>query len=124
MAIQQDYAKLTVFYDSTYLTQLTSVSLETDSGQQPVMLLNEGLGGYVSGAGDVKIKLGFAVPIGGTEMPFQQDAATGRYVEMQIGVGPVGYIGRGKVMNVSISQSVNGATEGTLDWTGGLKPME
>lgn len=124
MAIQQDYAKVTAFYNSAYLTQLTSVSIETDSGQQPVNLLNEGLGGFVPGAGDVKIKLGFSVPIGGTEQPYQQDCASGAYVEFQIGVGPVGYIGRGKIMNVSISQSVNGATEGTLDWQGELKPME
>lgn len=124
MAVQQDYAKLPVFADQQYLNQLTSVSHETDSGQQPVNLLNEGLGGFVPGSGDCKIKLGFAIPIGGTEYPYQQKCANGEYVTFQIGVGAVGYIGTGKIMTVSISQSVNGAAEGTCDWQGELKPME
>lgn len=123
MAVQQDYARLTVFYNQTYLTQITSVSLDTEPGQMPVNLLNEGLGGFTPGTGSCKISLGFAIPIGGTEVPYQQDSANGEYVTMQIGVGPVAYIGRGKLGPVKISQSVNAAAEGTVDWEGELKAM-
>lgn len=124
MATQQDYARLPVFYNQSYLNQLTSVSHVTDSGQQPVNLLNEGLGGFSPGAGDCKIKLGFAIPIGGTEQPYQQDCANGAYVTFQIGVGSVGYIGTGKILTCDIGQNVNSASEGTLEWQGELKPME
>jgi hypothetical protein len=89
----------------------------------PVNLLNEGLGGFTPGTGSCKITLGFAIPIGGTEQPYQQDAANGAYIRMQLGVGDVSYIGTGKIHNVKISQSVNAAAEGTLDWEGELKPM-
>ena len=124
MAITQDYAKVTAFYNQSYLREVVSISLETDSGQQPVNLLNEGLSGFTPGTGECKIKIGFVVPIGGTEVPYQQDCANGAYVVFQIGVGSVGYIGKGKILNVSISQSTNGAVEGSVDWMGELKPME
>jgi hypothetical protein len=124
MAIQQDYAKITTFADQQYLQQLTSVSHVTDSGQQPVNLLNEGLGGFTPGSGSCTIKLGFAIPIGGTEYPYQQKSANGDYVVFQIGCGAVGYIGQGKILNVEIGQSVGAASEGSCEWHGELKPME
>jgi hypothetical protein len=124
MAIQQDYAKLNAFYNQQYLQQLSSISHVTDSGQQPVNLLNEGLGGFTPGSGSCTIKLGFLVPIGGTEVPYQQDCANGAYVTFQIGCGSVGYIGTGKLMNCEIGQSVGAATEGSIEWHGELKPME
>lgn len=124
MATQQDYAKLTVFYNQQYLNQLTSVTHDTESGQQPVNLLNEGLGGFTPGAGMCKMKLGYAIPIGGTEVPYQQHCATGAYVTLQLGVGAVSYIGTGKIITTSLGQSVNAAAEGSVDWEGELKAME
>jgi hypothetical protein len=124
MAIQQDYAKLTAFYNQAYLQQLTSISHKTESGQQPVNLLNEGLGGFTPGSGSCTISLGFTIPIGGTEVPYQQDAANGAYVTFQIGVGSVAYIGTGKIMNVDIGQETGSASHGTCEWHGELKAME
>lgn len=87
-------------------------------------LLNEGLGGFTPGSGSCTIKLGFVVPIGGTEVPYQQDCANGAYVDFQIGCGSVGYLGTGKLMNCEIGQSAGAATEGSIEWHGELKPME
>lgn len=124
MATLQDYAKLPVFYNGTRLLQITSVKLTTNSGQQRVDLLNEGLGGFTPGSGDVTIDIGFVIPIGGPEADYQQDCQRGSYVTLQVGVGRVGYIGRGKIMNCDIGQSVNASSEGSFQWVGQTKPLE
>lgn len=118
-----DFAKLSVFYNGNALTSLTSISFTTESGQQRVDLLNEGLAGFTPGSGSVEIEIGFAVPIGGTQETFQEDAANGAIVEMQVPVGNVDYIGLGKIMNVKISQSTSQNVEGSFTWSGQLKPM-
>lgn len=123
MAVQ-DYAKLTVFYNQNALTQITSISHSTESGQQRVDLLNEGVGGFTPGSGSCEVEVGFVVPIGGLEDTFQEDCANGSYVTVQIPIGSKDYIGRGKLMSVKISQSVGAVTEGTWTWTGQLKPIE
>lgn len=120
----QDYVKLAVFYNGNALTQLSSISLTTESGQQRIDLLNEGVGGFTPGSGSCEIEVGFYVPIGGLEDAFQEDCANGAYVTLQIPIGSKDYIGRGKLMNVRISQSTGAATEGTFTWTGPLKPLE
>ncbi len=119
-----DYARLTVFYDGEPLTQVTSIQMTTTSGQNRVDLLVEGLGGFTPGSGDVSITIGFAVPIKGTEKPFQADCANGRFVTMQIQEGARYYIGQGKHMTEEVSSSVGSNTEGSLNWTGELKAME
>ena len=119
-----DYAKLALFADQTNIRELTSVDMTTNSGQQRVDLLNEGLGGFSPGSGDVSISLGFTVPVGGQEYPWQQKCANGDLVTLQIIQGAEQYSGVGKIMDTSISQSVNGAIEGTINWVGELKPFE
>lgn len=119
----QDFAKLVLFYNGNLLTQLTSVALNTNSGQQRVDLLNEGLSGFTPGSGDVTIDVGFVVPIGGTEDTFQEDCAEGAFVTLQVGVGKKSYIGRGKLMSCNISQSTNANVEGTFNWVGELKQV-
>jgi len=119
-----DFAKLSAFYKGNALTKLTSITITTESGQQRVDLLNEGLAGFTPGSGSVEIEIGFAVPIGGLEDTFQEDCATGAIVEMQIPIGSKDYIGLGKVMNVKISQTTAQNVEGTFTWSGQLKPIE
>lgn len=119
----QNYAKLGVFYNGNAITQLTSASHVTNSGQQRVDLM-EGLGGFTPGPGDVTIEIGFAVPIGGTEDDFQEDCANGEFVTIQFGCGRKFYIGQGKLQTVSISGSAGANTEGTFTWIGELKPMQ
>jgi len=120
----QDYAKLKCFYNNDALTQVTSLSHVTNSGNQRVDLLNEGLGGFTEGSGDVTIEVGFAVPIGGMEENFQADCANKAFVTMQFFAGKDSYIGRGKIDTVSIDQTVGSSVEGKFTWIGELKPME
>lgn len=119
----QDYANLAVFYNGNALIQITSIAMTTQSGQQRVELLNEGLGGFTPGSGSVNIEIGFVVPIGGLEDTFQEDCANGAFVTLQVPIGSKDYIGRGKIMEVKISQSTNAVTEGTFTWDGQLKPI-
>ncbi len=119
-----DFAKLNAFYKGNWLTTLNSISISTESGQQRVDLLNEGLAGFTPGSGSVEIEIGFAVPIGGLQDTFQEDCANGVIVEMQIPIGGKDYIGLGKVMSVKISQSTSQNVEGTFTWSGQLKPIE
>lgn len=120
----QDHARLALFVDQTYQVEITSISMTTNSGQQRVDLLNEGLGGFTPGSGDVSLRLGFAVPVGGQDYPWQQKCANGEYVTMQVIVGAEQYAGLGKILDVEISQSVNGNTEGTANWLGQLETLK
>lgn len=119
----EDFAKLGVFYNGNALTKVTSISLDTNSGEQRIDLLNEGLAGFTPGSGDCTIEVGFVVPIGGTEDEFQEDCATGTYVTLQVPVGRKSYIGRGKIQSVKISQSTNANVEGSFTWMGEVKPL-
>lgn len=123
MATQQDYAGLSVFYNGNLLEQVTSISFTTTSGQQRVELLNKGVGGFTPGSGATEVEIGFVVPIGGTEDEFQQDCVNGTFVTLQIPIGDKDFIGKGKIMEVKISQSTNAVTEGTFSWTGPLKAI-
>jgi hypothetical protein len=124
MAAQSDFAKLACFYNGSYLAYTTSVSLGGESGQQRVELLNEGLGGFTPGSGAVTISIGFAIPIGGTEQPFWDHMQSGAYVDLQVPIGGVDYIGTGKITTVNFEQSVGSPTSGTLEWTGELLPLQ
>lgn len=82
--------------------------------------MNEGLGGFTPGSGDVTLEIGFAIPIGGQEFPYQRKCADGEYVTMQVPIGGDQYSGLGKLLTCEISQSANGNTEGSCTWTGEL----
>jgi hypothetical protein len=118
----QDYARLVLFVDGTYISQLTSLESEHDSGQQPVNLLNEGLAGFTPGAGHVNVTIGYAVPIGGPEFDYTGKLVVGEYVDLQIGQGSKSFAGRGKITNARHSQSTGGALEGSATWMGELQP--
>ncbi len=120
----QDYARLSVFYNGNALTQITSLSHTTNSGQQRVDLMNEGLGGFTPGPGDCTVDVGYAVPIGGTEDTFQEDCASGKFVSLQIPIGAKNYLGLGKIMTNTVSGSTGANVEGTFSWTGELRPLE
>jgi hypothetical protein len=124
MATLQDHARLAIFVDQVVQIEVTSIQMTTNSGQQRVDLLNEGLAGFTPGSGDVSLQIGFAVPKGGQEYPWQQKCANGEYVSMQVILGATQYVGLGKFMDVSINQSVNASVEGTANWLGELKPLE
>lgn len=117
----QDYARLPVFFNGGNITQLTSVDITFNSGQNKVDLLNEGLGGFTPGSGEVSIRLGVAVPIGGTEYTYLENCVEGAFVDLQLGIGAKAYAGRGKIITSSLRQSVNASVEGTIEWLGEIK---
>ena len=118
-----EHARLAILIDQTYLVEMTSIEMVTNSGQQRVDTL-EGLAGFSPGSGDVSVSGNFAIPIGGTEYPFQENCTNGVYTTVQIPIGAKNYVGTGKFMDVNVSQSVNGSVEGSFNWTGELKPIE
>jgi hypothetical protein len=120
----QDFARLAVAMDGNVLTQISSIKATWNSGQNRVDLLNEGLSGFTPGSGDVSVDIGYLVPIGGMEEDYTGKLVTGTYVTMQLFIGPKDYVGRGKIMTCEVGQSTNATTEGTLNWTGELKPIE
>lgn len=124
MATLQDHARLIIIVDSTALIEVTSIQMTTNSGQNRVDLLNEGLAGFTPGSGDVSLNISFAVPKGGQEYPWQQKCATGAYVTMQVIIGATQYVGLGKFLDVAINQSVNSSVEGTANWLGELKAVD
>lgn len=124
MATLQDHARLAIFVDQVVQIEITSIQMTTNSGQNRVDLLNEGLAGFTPGSGDVNLQIGFAVPKGGQEYNWQQKCANGEYVSMQVIVGATQYVGLGKFLDVSINQTVNASVEGTANWLGELKPLQ
>jgi hypothetical protein len=119
-----EYARLPLFVNGTYLSQLTSVEASLESGQQRVDLLNEGFGGFTSGSGSTTISIGFAVPIGGSEYSFWNDCVNGALADLQLGMGSESYGGRGKFTDVRISQSVNASVEGSVTWIGEFNALK
>ena len=124
MAALQNYARLKLFLDGTEVTQVTSLSMSTASGNQTVDLLNEGLGGFTEGAGRVTVEIGYAVPLSGTEYPFQERTAAKDFVDVQIIQGAQQYVGRGKFEDTGVSQSTSANLEGTASWIGELAPFQ
>ena len=119
----QDGARLAIFVNGNALTYVTKIGLKTESGQQRIDVLNEGLVGFTPGSGACTVDVSFAIPIGGCEDEFQEQCVQGAYVTLQIPIGKKSYIGRGKIETVDITQSVNGATEGTFSWLGEMKEL-
>jgi hypothetical protein len=123
MSSPREHARLAAFIDGTYLVELTSIELTTESGQIRIDTF-EGLAGFTPGSGKCTVKLGLGIPISGQEYPFQEACADGLLVPIQIPVGQKTFVGVGKFMDVGISQSVNAAAEETVTWEGGLSKLQ
>lgn len=119
-----DGAILSMFIDGTFQMKASNVSITTNSGQQRLDTLAEGLSGFVPGSGDTSISGTSIVPIGGLEFDWHSAAAKGGYHTIQVVIGAKQYTGIGKFMDATTSQSVNSGTEGSFNWTGQLKPLE
>ena len=120
----QDYARAVVFFDGRQVKLAESWDLELESGQQPILILNEGLGGFTPGAGQANFGGTLYVPVGGFEEPVDEWVVDGNYVTVQFGVGPNAYVGNGKFTNVKISQSTNQALQVTFQWVGEKKKFD
>lgn len=127
MATLRDHARLQLIVDQNVQIEITSIQMTTNSGQQRVDLLNEGLAGFTPGSGDVSLQVGFAVPLATSDQTvynWQAKCANGDYVACQVIMGDKQYAGVGKFLDVAINQTVNASVEGTANWLGQLTPMQ
>lgn len=120
----QDYARPVVLLDGRQVKQVESWDHETESGQQVVLLLNEGVGGFTPGAGQTTISGVLYVPIGGFEEPVQEYCAEGSYHTFQFGLGPKAVINTGKFQNVKISASTNSVTQVSFTFVGDVNSFK
>ena len=121
---QSDYAQGALFVNGSPENQLSSLEITWNSGQQRVDVMNEGLGGFTPGSGDVEVKVGFLMPKNGPTFDYAGFCARGEYVTLQVWFGPLSYSGKGKFLTTSMSQATNANSEGTANWTGELKEPE
>lgn len=119
----QDFAKVRCYYNGRKIDMITSAQMTTDSGQQPVNVLEAGMVGFTPGSGHVQMQIGYVVPRDGSEEAFQQDCANGRNVVFQFGRGDVDYTGVGKILTTEEGQSTGETFAGTFTWMGKLGPM-
>jgi hypothetical protein len=119
-----DYARQVVFINNVEATLAESFEMKTESGEQPILILNEGLAGFTPGAGQTTISGTLYVPVGGFQIDVQSFCANGEYVPIQYGVGPVAYVGTGKFTEVTISGGVNEPVKVQFTWLGEKKAME
>lgn len=110
--------------DGRQVKQIESIDHETDSGQQIVLLLNEGVGGFTPGSGQTTVSGVLYVPIGGFEEPVQEYCAEGSYHTFQIGLGPKAVVNSGKFQNVKISASTGQATQVSFTFVGDVKAFK
>lgn len=120
----QDHATVVVIVNGNPIENITRCSITTDSGQQRVDVIKQGLAGFTPGTGSVKVSLGYTIPIGGAEFDYQENCADGAYVKMQVGRANKDYIGLGKILTNEESQSVGASMEGTIEWEGELKALK
>lgn len=118
MAQLQDFARMVVFLDGRQITLAESWSLKNTSGQQPILILNEGLAGFTPGAGQTDFSGTLYIPIGGFEEDVDTYCSEGSYHTFQIGIGPKAKVIRGKFMDTEISQSTGDNMKMSFNFVG------
>lgn len=124
----EDYAKPTIFLGPeggalVKLEQIDSLEQATHSGSSVVYVIG-GIGGFADGGGDVTINIGYLIPKGGTEFPFQEACANKLYVAAQVNVGDKAYVGMGKLIDDTMTVSTDKATSGSCQWIGELRARD
>lgn len=117
----QDGAVMYCLVDGRECDQITSISMKTDGGKIPIWTLKGGLSGFSPGPGKVELTIGYSVKVGGFEEPFQKFVAELGAHTLQVGIGPHEFSAQGEFLTDTLSQGVQSATEGTVDWMGEKK---
>jgi hypothetical protein len=115
---------MVTFLDGNEIKLAESFEHETDAGQIPVLVLNEGLVGFTPGAGQCNLSGTIKVPIGGFEDNIQKWAVEGSYHVFQTGIGKNSVINKGKFTNVKLSQSVGQDAQISYTFVGEKKAFE
>lgn len=120
----QDFAEVGLLLDGNPLELISECRLNTESGNQTIDVIKQGLAGFSSGPGRCTITLSYPIPIGGTEYPYQKKCANKEYVTAQFFRADGDYIGTGKLQNCDEGQSTGSPTDGKVEWVGELKPYK
>lgn len=118
------YAKIPVFLDGAYLSQVTRVGVVANFGIIDVETLEE-LAGFTNSAGNVEITIEFVIPSTGMEYDFWNVGLNRTDVRAQFGLGGSGsYAATGKFTELNVGQAVGEVSNGSFTWRGPVRPME
>lgn len=124
MAAQQDYALIKLFINGAPMTQGTKVTRMLDAQNQPIMLMNEGLGGWSPGSGISSIEFDAPIPLGGTEFDYEGMCQRREYVDIQVFVGARSVASRGKFQTVQTEGAAGSPSSCSVKWEGAFEPTE
>jgi hypothetical protein len=114
----QDYARLWIEIDGIRCSQATSISMETDGGKIEVYTIDNGFAGFTPGPGKCTVTFDYAIPAGGYEVNVQEMCCKPGRHTIQIGVGPLSYVGEGEFTTDKLSMSMKDSTSGSATWVG------
>lgn len=120
----KDYAKVRGWIDEQFMVEITSISKRTNAGNIPMNLMNEGLGGFSDGSGETSVAIGYVIPRSGPEFNFDKATVDKGYHNVQITVGNLSCIIKGKFSDNEVGQSTDQGTAGTVNFMGGLTALE
>jgi hypothetical protein len=118
----QDYSLIKLFYNDSEVKQINRVNRVLNANNQPMMLMNEGLGGFSPGSAECTIEWECPIPIGGTEYDYEGDEMSGAYVKLQMFVGRRSYAGLGKIQTTTTEGSSGSPSSINISWQGEAKP--
>lgn len=124
MAAQQDYALVKLFFNGAPVTQITRIRRMLDAQNQPIQLMNEGLGGWSAGAGISRVEWDAHIPIGGAEFDYEGICTRREFVDLQVFVGSQSVASRGKIQTTELEGSVGNPTSMAITWEGAFEPTE
>lgn len=124
MAAQTDYALIKLFLNGAPVTQITKITRMLDAQNQPIMLMNEGLGGWSPGSGISSIEWDSPIPIGGTEFDYEGMCQRTEYVDMQVFVGSRSVASRGKIQTAQTEGASGSPSSIAVKWEGAFEPTE
>src|SRR5687767_3833706 len=119
---QQDYALVKLFLNGAPVTQITKITRMLDAQNQPIQLMNEGLGGWSPGSGISRVEWDAPVPLGGSEFDYEGMAARREYVDLQVFVGSRSVASRGKLQTVQTEGSSGAPSGMSITWEGAFEP--
>ncbi len=121
---QQDYALIKLFLNGAPVTQITKITRMLDAQNQPIMLMNEGLGGWSPGSGISSVEWDAPIPIGGTEFPYEELQTSRAYVDLQVFVGSRSVASRGKIQTAQTEGASGSPSSISIKWEGAFEPTE
>jgi len=113
-----DGLNLVILLDNSARANVTSISVNGQSGQQAIETL-DGLAGFSDGSQRVEIDIEEAVLLGSDQhLDVIDKCANGEYVDMQLPAGIRSLVSRGKFDTFTLGQSTGNATNFSAKFIG------